>query len=117
MIAGQQITATLRLVRLLGQGGMGSVWVADHLSLGTQVAVKLMSPQFAQNADLVQRFRREAMAAAQIKSHHVAQVFDHGVMPDGTPYIVMELLEGEDLRQRIRRVGPLNLQELAGIVT
>jgi serine/threonine-protein kinase len=117
MIAGQQVTATLRLVRLLGQGGMGSVWIADHLSLGTQVAVKFMSPQFAQNAGLVQRFRREAMAAAQIKSHHVAQVFDHGVMPDGTPYIVMELLEGEDLRQRIRRSGPMNLQELAGIVT
>ncbi len=117
MIAGQQITATLRLVRLLGQGGMGSVWIADHLSLGTQVAVKFMSPQFAQNAGLVQRFRREAMAAAQIKSQHVAQVFDHGVMPDGTPYIVMELLEGEDLRQRIRRVGPLNLPKLAGIVT
>ena len=117
MIAGQQITATLRLVRLLGQGGMGSVWIADHLSLGTQVAVKFMSPQLAQNAGLVQRFRREAMAAAQIKSHHVAQVFDHGVMHDGTPYIVMELLEGEDLRQRIRRDGPLDLQVLAGIVT
>ncbi|MRG95607.1 serine/threonine-protein kinase [Polyangium spumosum] len=117
MREGQQITPTLRLQRLLGKGGMGSVWVADHLALGTQVAVKFMSPAYVENEALVQRFRTEAMAAAQIKSPHVAQVFDHGFTADGTPYIVMELLEGEDLKRRIRREGPLPLRDVALVVT
>jgi serine/threonine-protein kinase len=113
---GEQITPTLRLVRPLGKGGMGAVWVADHLALGTQVAVKFMAAAYAQNAGLVQRFQREAVAAAQIKSPHVAQVFDHGVMASGEPYIVMELLEGEDLGQRVRRAGPLSVGELVPVV-
>ncbi|MDI3290010.1 protein kinase [Polyangium sp. 15x6] len=117
MQAGQQITPTLRLQRLLGKGGMGSVWIADHLALGTQVAVKFMSPTYVENPSLVQRFRTEAMAAAQIKSPHVAQVFDHGFTTDGTPYIVMELLEGEDLKRRIRREGPLPLKDVALVVS
>ncbi|UQA57649.1 serine/threonine-protein kinase [Polyangium aurulentum] len=116
MQPGQHITSTLRLVRLIGKGGMGSVWVADHLALATQVAVKFMSSSFVENQALVQRFRTEAMAAAQIKSPHVAQVFDHGIMSDGTPYIVMELLEGEDLKRRIRREGPLPLRDVSQII-
>jgi serine/threonine-protein kinase len=116
MQPGQHITSTLRLVRLLGKGGMGSVWVADHLALATQVAVKFMSSSFVENHLLVQRFRAEAMAAAQIKSPHVAQVFDHGIMRDGTPYIVMELLEGEDLKRRIRREGLLPLRDVSHII-
>ncbi|HSO00291.1 MAG TPA: protein kinase, partial [Candidatus Nanopelagicales bacterium] len=117
MQPGQQITATLRLVRLLGKGGMGSVWVADHLGIGTQVAVKFIAKQLLEDGPYVQRFRREAMAAAQIKSPHVAQVFDHGVTADGTPYIAMELLEGELLGKRLKRLGQLGLRETAMIVT
>jgi serine/threonine-protein kinase len=96
---------------------MGSVWVADHLGLGTRVAVKFLSPTFTHNQSVVERFRREAMAASQIKSPHVAQMFDQGVTSDGMPYIIMELLEGEDLGQRVRRIGPLDLNEVALIVT
>ncbi len=107
MIEGQHITPTLRLVRQLGRGGMGSVWIADHLTLHTQVAVKFMFVHFANNAAFVRRFQAEAQAAAQIKSPHVAQVFDNGITEDGEPYIVMELLDGEDLRNRIKRGGPL----------
>ncbi|XXY55169.1 serine/threonine-protein kinase [Sorangium sp. So ce269] len=103
-------------MRPLGRGGMGTVWVADHLSLGAQVAVKFMAPELALCPGFVERFRREAMAAAQIKSPHVAQVFDHGVTEAGVPYILMELLEGEDLRRRISRLGPLSLRELASVV-
>ncbi|WP_437662363.1 serine/threonine-protein kinase [Sorangium sp. So ce1182] len=117
MIAGQQVTDTLRLSRPLGQGAMGSVWVADHLTLRTQVAVKFISPAHAQNGDVVERFRREATAAAQIKSPHVAQVFDHGVTSDGAPYIVMELLEGEDLKRHMQRLGALPPVEVARIVS
>ncbi|WP_437604235.1 serine/threonine-protein kinase [Sorangium sp. So ce590] len=117
MIAGQQVTDTLRLSRPLGQGAMGSVWVADHLTLRTQVAVKFISPAHAQNGDLVERFRREAMAAAQIKSPHVTQVYDHGMTSDGAPYIVMELLDGEDLKRRMQRLGALSPAEVARIVS
>ncbi|WP_437805687.1 protein kinase domain-containing protein [Sorangium sp. So ce1078] len=116
MNPGQQVTGTLRLARELGKGAMGSVWVADHLALGTQVAVKFMSPAYADQSGFVERFRREAMAAAQIKSPHVAQVFDHGVTHEGVPYIVMELLEGEDLKSRIQRLGALPPVEVTGIV-
>ena len=117
MEPGQQITANLRLQRLLGQGGMGSVWVADHAGLGTQVAVKVMSRAVAGDPELVARFRREAAAAAQLKSPHVAQVFDHGISSDETPYIVMELLEGEDLGKRVEREGALPLEVVSEVVT
>ena len=79
----------VRLVRLLGQGGMGSVWVADHETLHTQVAVKFMITEMGESSEALTRFTREASAAAQIKSPHVVQTFDHGVTPEGIPYIVM----------------------------
>jgi serine/threonine protein kinase len=113
---GLLIDAGVRLVRLVGEGGMGSVWVADHLRLGTQVAVKFLSPQLAKESASIVRFQHEAMSAAQIKSPHVVQVFDHGVFAGERPYIVMELLEGEDLAQRLERTGPLSLLELARLV-
>jgi len=116
MQPGQLFSANLRLVRQLGQGGMGSVWVADHLGLGAQVAVKVMARAIAGQPELVERFRREASAAAQLKSPHVAQVFDHGVSASGEPFIVMELLEGEDLGKRIAREGPLPTALVADIL-
>src|ERR1700690_1202472 len=107
MEPGRSVTPNIRLVRVLDKGSMGSVWVADHLTLGTQVAVKFMSPEVASKPNLVARFTREAHAAAQIKSVHVVQILDHGITPDGTPYIAMELLEGESLQKRLKRDGPL----------
>src|SRR5262249_11256334 len=115
MIAGDYITPAIRLVRVLGRGGMGSVWVAEHSGLGTQVAVKLILASVAEDQDFVQRFRCEAMAAAKIKGPHVAQVLDYGVTAGSVPCIVMELLEGEDLRQRMKREGPLNPNEVVAI--
>jgi len=117
MKAGQLVTPTLRLTRLLGKGGMGSVWLADHLTLGSQVAIKFMAIANLDDELLLQRFRTEAKAAAQIKHPHVAQVFDHGVTEDGVPYIVMEYLEGEDLKHTIRKSGPLPLLDVARIIT
>ncbi|WP_044986123.1 serine/threonine-protein kinase [Sorangium cellulosum] len=114
---GQMVTPALRLVRILRRGGMGSIWVAERLPLKSQVAVKFMSPEFADDPGYVERFRREAVAAAQITSPHVAQVLDHGLTAEGMPYIAMELLRGEDLRARIRRLGRLPLGEVARIVT
>ena len=113
---GQMVTANVRLVGLLRRGGMGSVWRAEHLSLGTEVAVKFMSPRHLESEDLVTRFTREATSAAQIKSPHVVQILDHGVLDEGLPFIVMELLVGEDLGQRIKRRGPLPLAAIADVV-
>ncbi|WP_437917006.1 protein kinase [Sorangium sp. So ce302] len=113
---GQMVTPSLRLVRILRRGGMGSIWVADRLPLKAQVAVKFMSPEYADDPGYVERFRREAVAAAQITSPHVAQVLDHGLTAEGMPYIAMELLRGDDLRTRISRQGRLPLGEVARIV-
>jgi eukaryotic-like serine/threonine-protein kinase len=116
LAAGSALTPHLRLVREIGRGGMGSVWVADHLTLECQVAVKLISAALAGREGALARFSREARTAAQIRSPHLVQIFDHGVMDDGTPYIVMELLRGESLAERLARGGPLALAEVATIV-
>jgi serine/threonine-protein kinase len=100
---GQLITPTIRLVRPLGHGAMGSVWVADHLRLNAQVVVKFLSPEHYSDPTARTRFEREAALAAQAKSPHVIQVFDYGTTDDGLPYIAMELLEGEDLGKRLKR--------------
>ncbi len=107
--AGDFITPTVQLVRPLAEGGMGRVWVADHIGLHTQVVVKLMSEEMLARPDGSERFAREAAAAAAIKSPHVVQVFDHGLTEGGIPYIVMELLEGQDLAGYLAdhvRMGP-----------
>jgi serine/threonine-protein kinase len=105
-----------RLVEPLGRGGMGSVWRAEHLALGTAVAVKLMDPETAQSPDFAARFRREAKAAASLRSPYVVQILDYGV-DDGTPYIAMELLEGESLAARLDRVTRLSPAETVRVVT
>ncbi|MBK8251451.1 MAG: protein kinase [Polyangiaceae bacterium] len=117
MQPGEHISPNLRLVRQLGQGGMGSVWAAHHETLGTDVAVKIMTRAYTADTQLTERFRREAAAVLKLKSPHVAQVFDHGVTADGTPFIVMELLEGEDLGKRIERMGPMPLALAVEIAT
>jgi serine/threonine-protein kinase len=76
---------------------MGAVWVAEHAALGTQVVVKFISSDLKDSKEAHERFSREAKAASQVKSPHVVQTFDHGFTDQGVPYIVMELLEGEDL--------------------
>lgn len=94
---------------------MGSVWLATHLSLQTEVAVKFISLDLAKDENAQKRFTSEATSAAQIKSPHVVQVLDHGVTA-GRPYIVMELLEGEDLAARLTQRGGLSLSDTAEIV-
>jgi eukaryotic-like serine/threonine-protein kinase len=86
---------------------MGSVWVAHHLTLDTEVAVKFMSAELGSNAQAAARFEREAKAAARIKSPHVVRIFDHGISAAGVPFITMELLSGEDLGSIIKRRGAL----------
>ncbi len=95
---------------------MGSVWVADHLALRTQVVVKFMLNELASSPTSVARFSREAAAAANVKSPHVVQILDHGITEEKVPYIVMELLEGQDLAHRLEAPTPLSLGEVARIL-
>jgi hypothetical protein len=105
-----------QLVKLIGRGGMGSVWEARHASLGTPSAIKFIEAEYANSAEARSRFDKEAKAAATIQSKHAIQIYDHGVTEDGKPYIVMELLTGEPLDKRIERLGQLTLQDTAKIL-
>ena len=112
------ITDKVRLIRKIGEGGMGSVWQAHHLGLEADVAVKFMSAERAtSNPRLLKRFKREAAVAAKIRSPHAVQVFDHGVTDDDIPYIVMELLSGVSLADRLALKTRLSLRETVHIVT
>ena len=113
----QIIAGKYRLIRVLGKGGMGSVWLAEHLSLHTPVAVKLIDSEVAKNPGARSRFDQEAQLAARIRSAHVVKVLDHGVTDDGLPYIAMECLAGESLRERLRAKGRLTPAETAKIVS
>jgi serine/threonine-protein kinase len=100
-----------RVVRMLGVGGMGFVVQATHITLGTQVAIKFLLPQFAVMGDAARRFVREAQAASKITSDHIVRVFDTGTSTPYGPFIVMEFLEGFDLARHIRQRGGFPVDE------
>jgi eukaryotic-like serine/threonine-protein kinase len=100
---GDLISGKYRLVRLIGDGGMGSVFEARHEYLGTAVALKFLHPELARRPGLVARFLQEARLAASIKSPHIARVTDVDQTADGAAYLVMELLEGESLQAVLDR--------------
>lgn len=102
-------------LRKLGKGGMGSVWLAERLGLGKNVAIKILDGATAENASGHERFAREAKALAALKSRNIVSILDFGVH-NGTPFHVMEVLEGEDLEQRLRRVGRMTPMALAPFV-
>ena len=103
---GTKLTDVLTLVRILGEGGMGTVWLANHRMLGTEVAVKVMHPELGyRDPSLLERFAAEARAAAKIRHPHIVQMLDHGKTEDGTAWLSMELLEGESLGALLRREG------------
>src|SRR5688572_1489804 len=104
---GTILAGRFRVLRTLGVGGMGSVVEAEHLELGQRVAVKLLSAQSQQSPEAVTRFFREARVASQLFSDHVAKVYDVGRTERGEPFIVMELLAGEDFDTVIRRRAPM----------
>ena len=113
---GQVLSGTLRLVRKIADGGMGSVWIAEHLVLGTEVAVKFMSGPWAAVPSARARFLREARMTANIDSPHVVRVLDCRHNEADEPYLVLELLHGETLEQRVRHSGPLSVFETIEVV-
>ena len=109
-VAGQIINHKYEIVDLIGVGGLGFVVAAIHVELGERVALKFLRPEALTNAEAVGRFAREARASAKINSEHVARVFDVGSLPDGSPFIVMEYLEGSDLSVVLHDRGALPIQ-------
>jgi len=114
---GAWVTGELRLLRRIGQGGMGSVWAAHHETLDREFAVKFMAPELAAIPESRARFKREAESAMRLRSPHIVQIVEYATLADGLPYIAMELLGGEDLHQRLARCGPLTLEETLEVVT
>jgi eukaryotic-like serine/threonine-protein kinase len=113
--SGMIIAGKVRLETLIARGGMGSVWRARHLMLDKPVAVKFIGSDVAGLSEARKRFEREAKAAALLQSPHVVQIYDYGVEGD-VPYLVMELLEGEDLGARLKRKDRLDPEETSSIV-
>src|SRR5438105_2978311 len=110
------VAGKYELLRLIGRGGMGSVWEGRHNTLGTHVAIKFIEKEYADNEEARKRFDNEARAAATLQSKHAIQIHDHGVTDDGKPYIVMEMLIGEPLDKRLERVKILSLHDTAFIL-
>jgi serine/threonine-protein kinase len=112
----QIIAGKYRVLRLIGTGGMGTVWEGVHTTLGTRVAIKFIKPQFAEQTEARARFEIEARAAAKLKTKHAVHVYDYGVTPQGLPYIVMEFLDGESLSDAIIGRGPLAPTEVGQVI-
>jgi serine/threonine-protein kinase len=110
---GEVIAGKYRIERVIGSGGMGMVVAAWHVQLDQHVAVKLLHSETAGSGDATERFRREARAAARIRSEHVARVIDIGIWTGGIPYIVMEYLDGNDLAAELSMRGPIPPEEIA----
>jgi len=107
---GQVLAGKYEILELIGVGGIGFVVAANHVDLGEKVALKFLRPDALSNAEAVGRFAREARASVQIKSEHVARVFDVGQLPDGAPFIVLEYLEGQDLGAVLDECGALPIK-------
>ncbi|MDF3065198.1 MAG: Protein kinase [Polyangiaceae bacterium] len=103
LLVGSTVAGKYHIDRLIGRGGMGAVFQATNASIGKRVALKFLRVQSAHDSDAASRFQREAQAASLAESPHIVQIFDSGRSEHGLPFLVMELLTGEDLRERLRR--------------
>lgn len=117
MEPGDLISSKYRLLRLLGSGGMGSVWAARNELTDRDFAIKFLLSRLATNQEAMQRFFHEARACGQLKHPAVVDVYDMGQTDDGTPYIVMEMLEGEGMDQRLAREGRFHPSEAAAWIS
>ncbi len=113
---GDIVAGKYRVERMLGQGAMGVVVAAKHEELGQKVAIKLLRPEVNANDGALERFLREARAAAKLESDHVARVFDVGTFGDNCAFMVMEHLEGSDLERYLASCGRLDVPEAVDYV-
>ncbi len=112
LTTGEIIDDKYRIIRLIGEGGMGAVYEGENVRIHRRVAIKVLHAGVAENQDAVQRFEREAQAAGRIGSEHIVEVLDLGNLANGDRYMVMEFLEGESLNDRIHGKGRLTPAEL-----
>jgi eukaryotic-like serine/threonine-protein kinase len=105
-----------RITRAIGEGGMGAVYLAEHTLIGRQAAIKVLRPELCHRAELVNRFFNEARAAGAVQHPCIVEVYDFGRRPDGSAFIVMEMLHGEPLGIRLRRVHSLPEAQTASLV-
>ena len=116
-LIGTLIGGKYRVREVLGEGGMGTVFEAQHEGLGNVVAIKILHPNQVHKRDAVQRFHHEARAAARIGHPNICEVYDVGTLPDGRPYLVMDRLTGITMAERIQALGGLPFQEVVDTLT
>jgi eukaryotic-like serine/threonine-protein kinase len=113
---GQLLDNKYRIVKMIGEGGMGAVFEGENVRINRRVAIKVLHAAFAGNSDVMQRFEREAQAAGRIGNDHILEVLDLGNLPDGDRFIIMEFLDGEPLSSRIKERGRLMPHQLAPLM-
>jgi eukaryotic-like serine/threonine-protein kinase len=113
---GTLLVGKYRVGRELGRGGMAAVYECEHVNIGKRVAVKVLAAELANSAIVIERFMREARAAASVKSPYIVEVYDSGRLEDGRPFIAMELLDGESLYDRMARVRLIDPQTTVRII-
>src|SRR3974390_189103 len=114
--AGDVVGGKYRLISVLGEGGMGVVFEAEHLRLRRRVAIKFLRSEFLAIPEAVERFEREARASSRIQGTHGVEMLDVDTDVDGRPFLVMELLQGRDLEAEIRLRGALPVAEAVALV-
>jgi len=115
-LIGVVLANSYEITRFIGRGGMGAVYEGRHMRLGQRVAIKIMSGDLASSREALVRFRREAAVTSRIGHPHIVHVFDFGSARSGEPFLVMEYLDGEDLEQRLGRLGRLSIPDTIHIV-
>ncbi len=115
-LVGRTLADRYRILGTIGEGGMGTVYLCEHVALGKRMAVKVLRPEFSRDEELLRRFQHEARAASQIGQENIIDVFDFGHTKDGSAYFVMEALDGESLARLLRREGALPMQRALPIL-
>lgn len=115
-LVGRTLGEKYRVRSVLGEGGMGTVYEAEHIAIGRAVAIKVLHPAQARKREAVKRFHHEARAAGAIGHPNICEVYDFGTLDDGSPYLVMERLVGETLADRIAADGGLPFDDVIDIV-
>lgn len=106
-LVGKIVATRYRVIKKLGEGGMGTVYLAEHITIEKKIALKVLLHEYARKADLKERFLREAKAAASIGHENIIDITDFGDTPDGSVFFAMEFLEGSDLSHVVKREGPI----------
>ncbi|HEY5958678.1 MAG TPA: serine/threonine-protein kinase, partial [Polyangiaceae bacterium] len=116
LTTGEIIEGKYRIIRLIGEGGMGAVYEGENTRIRRRVAIKVLHQGVAENQEAVQRFEREAQAAGRIGNDHILEVLDLGSLANGDHFMVMEYLDGEPLSDRIRRIGKMRPEQIAPLM-